>query len=196
MAAVAYPSVPAFAAETDEELLLSPPKIRNPYTPPPHRGDRDINDSRSLHRSDKEMNGYLEVDTKGLQSNSPQASAGRKRKKKHEKKDKSESLAGMLRRGIVDHQLGLSLNAVLLVGMSWCLFPRLRDKLQSLFMLSYTAGLRGAAGESLYGQGPRDLCLVLGLVVIFTGVRAFMLDQVLMPLAGMMGIDKRKARVR
>lgn len=96
----------------------------------------------------------------------------------------------------MDHQLGLSLNVVLLVGMSWFLFPSLREKLEAGFTLSYKVERTGLEVQSLYGQGPRDLWLVASLVIVFTGVRAFMLDYVLMPLAGLMGIRKKKGKVR
>jgi hypothetical protein len=143
------------------------------------------------------MNGHVEVDMKSMRLDSIDASAGQRRKvKDYRSRNGGESLAGLLRRGIVEHQLGLSLNAILLVGMSWCMFPRLRGDLEASFTLSYKVQRRGPEEESLYGQGPRDLWLVASLVVIFTGVRAFMLDHVLMPLAGILGIRKRKGRVR
>ena len=106
----------------------------------------------------------------------------------------SESLAGMLRRGTVKHQLGLSLNLLLLVGMSWCLFPTIRHKLDAFLWLSYRQA--DTEGIPIYGQGPRDLVFVGAFVVLFTGVRAFMLDYVLMPAAGALGIGKQKGKVR
>ena len=133
---------------------------------------------------------------KGLRVDNVEASAGQRRKSKPKKNGDGQSLAGMLRKGIVDHQLGLSLNVILLVAMSWCLFPSIRDKLEASFTLSYKARQSGIGEEGWYGQGPRDLWLVASLVVVFTGVRAFMLDHVLMPLAGLLGIRKKKARVR
>nr|POF22306.1 sphingosine n-acyltransferase lag1 [Quercus suber] len=60
----------------------------------------------------------------------------------------------------------------------------------AFFSLSYSKG------EGRYGQGPRDLLLVLTFIVVFTGIRAFSLDYALMPLAGACGIAKKKGRVR
>nr|POF07119.1 sphingosine n-acyltransferase lag1 [Quercus suber] len=101
-----------------------------------------------------------------------------------------QSLGAMLRRGILEHQLGLSVNLVLLVAFSYLLFPSLREKMSAFFTLSYQMG------DGRYGQGPRDLLLVLTFIVIFTGIRAFSLDYALMPLAGACGIAKKKGRVR
>jgi acyl-CoA-dependent ceramide synthase len=141
------------------------------------------------------MNGDVEVDMKSVQLDTVEASAGRRRKKRGGNVG-GESLAGMLRRGIVDHQLGLSLNVILLVAMSWCLFPSLREKLEAGFLLSYKVQQKSRDGEGMYGQGRRDIWLVVSLVVVFTSVRAFMLDYVLMPLGGLLGIRKKKGRVR
>ena len=125
------------------------------------------------------------------------AEVGRSERKRRRETNKSatggESLAGMLRRGIVNHQLGLSLNLILLVGMSWCVFPSLRNKLEAFFWLSYRTTKQA---DAMFGQGPRDLNLVIGFVVLFTGLRAFMLDHVLMPLAGALGVRQHKGRVR
>lgn len=197
---MALPPTPVSASDTDETKLLSPPRVRQPYTPPPKGDDGAVSDSdsRPLSRNDEEMNGDVEVDMKGLRVDNVEASAGQKPRRKNKAKSHgdAQSLAGMLRRGIVDHQLGLSLNVILLVAMSWCLFPSIREKLEASFTLSYKASRSGLEGSGWYGQGPRDLWLVASLVVVFTGVRAFMLDYVLMPLAGLMGIKKKKGRVR
>lgn len=190
------PPTPFSASYSEEEVLLSPPKVRSPYTPPPQHDEDITQDQRPLGHREEDMNGHTEVDMKSLRLDNVEASAGHKSKRKQRKNSGPKSLAGLLRRGIVDHQLGLSLNAILLVGMSWCLFPSLRERLEALFTLSYKVRGTGSDVETLYGQGPRDLWLVASLVVVFTGVRAFMLDHVLVPLGGMMGIQKRKGKVR
>jgi acyl-CoA-dependent ceramide synthase len=106
-------------------------------------------------------------------------------------KNHHETLGSALRKSVMDHQLGLSLNFVLFLGMSYALFPSLRHNIASCFLLSYRSDHSG-----WYGQGPRDMYLVASCVVYFTGFRAFMLDYVLMPLAGHCGIARRKGRVR
>ena len=149
---------------------LCPPQMREPFTPPPQRM---INmEDMSICASGGDL----------------EASPGKRRKQG----DKPENLWGMLRRGIVDHQLGLSLNIVLFVGMSYAFFPSLRSKMSAFFSLSYPVSTK----SGLYGQGTRDMYLVASFIVFFTGLRAFALDYLLLPLAGWCGIDKKKGKVR
>lgn len=101
-----------------------------------------------------------------------------------------ESLAEMLRRGIVNHQLGLSVNLVLLVCLSWLLFPSLRQRMEAFLFLSYRLD------NGLYGQGPEDLQLVVSFIVVFTAIRAFSLDYVLTPTASLLGVKRQKPKIR
>lgn len=196
MAAVAIPPTPISTSKVDDMKPLGPLKVRTPYTPPPQKEDDTISKSRQMSRNDDDTNGEVEVDMKGLRLDNVEASAGQKRKSKRGNNAVGDSLAGMLRKGIVGHQLGLSLNVILLVALSWFLFPSIREKLEASFTLSYRVRQAGIEGAGLHGQGPRDLWLVASLVVVFTGVRAFTLDHVLMPLAALLGIWKKKGRVR
>ncbi|KAK0817991.1 Sphingosine N-acyltransferase lag1 [Friedmanniomyces endolithicus] len=148
---------------------LYPPHMREPFTPPPHRATNMEDLSLCASSGDVE------------------ASPG-KRKKQGE----PESLWGMLRRGIVDHQLGLSVNLILFVGMSYVLFPSLRSRMSAFFGLSYAS----ATQSGMYGQGTRDMYLVASFIVVFTALRAFALDFLLLPLAGWCRIDKKKGKVR
>lgn len=143
-------------------------------------------------------NGGIDMDDMAICA-SP-AAAPSMRKSKRRKCDESvESLGGMLRRFAVQHQLGLSLNLMLLVGMSYLFFPSLRDSMSAFLSLSYRAEPQldsESMAKSMYGQGPRDLHLVAAFIVFFTAYRAFMLDYILMPLAASCGIRQRKGRVR
>ncbi|KAK3629527.1 Sphingosine N-acyltransferase lag1 [Elasticomyces elasticus] len=111
---------------------------------------------------------------------------------KQRKQSEPESLWGMLRRGIVDHQLGLSVNLLLFVGFSYVLFPSLRSKMSAFFGLSYASSTQ----SGMYGQGTRDGYLVASFIVFFTALRAFALEYLLLPLAGWCGINKKKGKVR
>lgn len=102
-----------------------------------------------------------------------------------------ESIGSALRKMVMEHQLGLSLNFILLLGMSHALFPSLRATTRACFSLSYPTDVEGQ-----FGQGPRDLYLVASWIIYFTAFRAFMLDYVLLPLAGSCGIGRRKGKVR
>ncbi|EMC94087.1 hypothetical protein BAUCODRAFT_74877 [Baudoinia panamericana UAMH 10762] len=102
----------------------------------------------------------------------------------------------MLRRGIVEHQLGLSVNLVLLVALMYTLFPALRQRMSAFFLLSYPI-TNPSTGSTVYGQGTQDLCLVATFIVLFTGLRAFALEYILSPLASrILGISRPKFRVR
>jgi hypothetical protein len=102
-----------------------------------------------------------------------------------------ESIGGMLRKAMVNHQLGISLNLILLVTLTYILFPSLRERVGSFFTLQYPTGKMGE-----FSIGPRDVYLVAGYVVLFTGLRAAFMDYLLLPLAGLMGIRSKKLRVR
>jgi acyl-CoA-dependent ceramide synthase len=102
-----------------------------------------------------------------------------------------ESMGELLRQGVVDHQLGLSLNLVLLAAMVYMMFPSLRERVGAFFWLQYPTG---STGQWL--QGPRDIYIVPGFVVIFTGLRAMFMDYVYLPLAGAAGIRQKKAKTR
>lgn len=102
-----------------------------------------------------------------------------------------ESIGGMLRKAMVDHQLGVSLNLILLVALTYLLFPSLRERVGAFFTLQYATGKTGE-----FSLGPRDMYLVVGYVVLFTGVRAACMDYALLPLAGVLGIKQKKAKVR
>ena len=150
---------------------LEPPQVRQPYTPPP----RTYQDSSS-------------DDLSTVNGQPHHASPGKRRAPK----EKQDSLGAMLRRGIMEHQLGLSVNIMLFVALSWLFFPSLRDRMSAFFRLSYPS----SAQKGMYNQGPRDLYLVPSFVVFFTALRAFSLDYLLMPLASWFGISRQKGRVR
>jgi acyl-CoA-dependent ceramide synthase len=97
----------------------------------------------------------------------------------------------MLCKATVEHQLGISLNLILLGALTYLLFPTLRERVGAFFTLQYQTG---TPGEFLIG--PRDIYIVAGYVVLFTAMRAACLDYVLLPAAGMLGIKQKKTRVR
>lgn len=126
------------------------------------------------------------------------------RKKAHSKDD---SLFEYLRMGITNHQLGknkdiwpittsdkstgLSINCILLLALTHICFPALRPKTTPFFSFSYRNDETG-----LYYPGPDDFKIVASWVVIFTGLRATVMDNALLPLAHHFGIHKRKAALR
>ncbi|EON64538.1 hypothetical protein W97_03771 [Coniosporium apollinis CBS 100218] len=107
------------------------------------------------------------------------------------RKGKGETLMGTLCAWVVEHQIGLSINLVLLLALTHLCFPRARRRTQKFFTLSYHDPSTGQ-----YTQGWDDLSLVSFWIVIFTGLRAAVMDYILKPYARWGGVDKPKARVR
>ena len=177
----------------DSHPHLYPPQAREAYTPPPHKEYESRTSFKTI------SNGGIDMDDMAVCA-SPAAAASKRKAKRRKGDEPAESLGGMIRRFAVQHQLGLSLNLMLLVGMSYLFFPSLRENMSAFLWLSYRAsavtGAEDTMQKAMYGQGPRDLHLVVSFIVFFTAYRAFMLDYVLMPLAGRCGIRQRKGRVR
>lgn len=174
---------------------LYAPQGRDAYTPPPYSEQEVLGDMKTI------SNGGVDMDEMAICASPAAATTMRKSKRRRgEENAESLGLGGMIRKYAVQHQLGLSLNLMLLVGMSYVLFPSLREGMSAFLWLSYRAQNQTLSGmkdvKAMYGQGPRDLHLVVSFIVFFTAYRAFLLDYVLMPLAGACGIRKRKGRVR
>ncbi|KAK4502368.1 hypothetical protein PRZ48_005793 [Zasmidium cellare] len=148
---------------------LSPPSPTVSNTPPPHR--------------------ELNIEDVAVCA-SPGEFVQAKRRSTLSAKDQ-ESIWSALRKIAMEHQLGLSLNFILLLAMSHVMFPSLRSMTSACFTLSYPTDVPGQ-----YGQGPRDMYLVGSCIIYFMAFRAFMLDYVLMPIASYCGIGRRKGRVR
>lgn len=175
--------------DVNEDGTLFPPQRRDIYTPPPQKAEREDMAAESTRK----MAAGSSEDMRTFARSQASTSEHPKRIQKErtpKTSDSAESLAEMLRRGIVEHQLGLSVNLVLLVGLSWLLFPTLRERMEAFSTLSYRTSF------GVYGQGPKDLQLVLSFVVVFTAVRAFALDHILTPVATLLGIRRQKPKVR
>ncbi|KYG42294.1 hypothetical protein M433DRAFT_158048, partial [Acidomyces richmondensis BFW] len=155
---------------------LRPPELRESHATPPRKmaGPTSVTDlSACASPGDRTI---------------PSHQAHRKRRQR----EHDDSLGAMLRRGIVDHQLGLSVNLMLFVGFSYALFPSLREKMGAFFCLSYPSNTQ----DGMYNLGSRDLYPVASFIVFFTALRASALEYLLLPLAGKLGIKQRKGRVR
>jgi acyl-CoA-dependent ceramide synthase len=90
---------------------------------------------------------------------------------------------------LLEHRLGLCVNVIMVVLISYYLFPELRDKSGEFFMLSYPL-------NGLYGFGLQELKLICGFVVCFTASRAACVDYLLKPLAANLGITNAKTQIR
>ncbi|ORY17237.1 TLC domain-domain-containing protein [Clohesyomyces aquaticus] len=107
------------------------------------------------------------------------------------KKSKGETLLGMLCTQICEHQIGISLNLLLLLFLTHICFPRARRRTSKFFHLSYYN-----AETNKYGCGTDDFAFVVLWVVIFTALRASVMDYILDPLARLGGVKSRKGLVR
>ncbi|KAF2758389.1 longevity assurance proteins LAG1/LAC1 [Pseudovirgaria hyperparasitica] len=107
------------------------------------------------------------------------------------KKPKDDSLLAFLCAHIVEHQIGISINLILLLSLAHICFPRARRRTRTFFELSYRDPSTG-----LYTQGWDDMPFVFLWTIIFTGLRVAVMDYVLKPLANFGGIRSKRARVR
>ncbi|KAG9743522.1 sphingosine N-acyltransferase lac1, partial [Aureobasidium melanogenum] len=110
---------------------------------------------------------------------------------KKRSKRKHESLSSSLCATLVEHQLGLSINVLMLLVLTHVCFPSLRSSTIQYFTLSYYDAQTG-----LYNPGWQDLKFVSLCIIVFTGLRAAAMDYALVPMARKCGIHKKKATIR
>jgi len=92
---------------------------------------------------------------------------------------------------LTDDCVGLSINFMLLLFLTHVFFPRLRPSTTPFFSFSYYVPQTG-----LYNPGREDMKLVITWIVVFTGLRAGIMEYILTPFARRVGISKKKAMVR
>ena len=86
---------------------------------------------------------------------------------------------------------GLAVNLLMLLALTHLCFPRARRHTRKFFQLSYYNPPSGK-----YTLGWDDLPLVFYWIIVFTGLRAAVMDYMLEPLAHAAGIEKKKGKVR
>ncbi|KAH6675123.1 TLC domain-containing protein [Halenospora varia] len=92
---------------------------------------------------------------------------------------------------IVEHQIGLAVNLLMLLSLTHLCFPRARRHTRKFFELSY---YNPQSGE--YCAGWNDAWMVFFWIVVFTGLRAAVMDYILSPFAKYYGVDTKKNRTR
>ncbi|OJD35110.1 nuclear protein localization protein 4 [Diplodia corticola] len=107
------------------------------------------------------------------------------------KKARDDSLVGAFCGWLEAHQIGLSVNLLILLALTHACFPRARPTTRKFFELSYYDAATGK-----YTHGWDDFPFVFFGIVVFTALRAATMDYVLKPLARLGGIQKKKATVR
>ncbi|KAF4631868.1 hypothetical protein G7Y89_g6265 [Cudoniella acicularis] len=92
---------------------------------------------------------------------------------------------------IVGHQIGLTINLLMLLFLTHLCFPRARIYTRKFFALSY---YNPSSGK--YSLGLNDACMVSFWVVAFTGLRAAVMDYILIPLAKKGGVKTMRNQTR
>ncbi|KAF2107765.1 longevity-assurance protein-like protein [Lophiotrema nucula] len=110
---------------------------------------------------------------------------------KNKKKTKDDGLMASLCSAVCDHQIGLSVNLMLLLFLTHNFFPRARRRTSKFFHMSYYN-----PNTQKYGCGTDDLYYVALWLVIFTGLRVVVMEYIFDPLARLGGLRGRKALVR
>ncbi|KAF2634202.1 longevity assurance proteins LAG1/LAC1 [Massarina eburnea CBS 473.64] len=119
------------------------------------------------------------------------AAVGAQRTRKAKAKPAEDSLLAYLCAQVCNHQLGISVNLLLLLFLTHISFPRARRRTSKFFQLSYRNPTTGQ-----YGCGPDDLNYLALWLVIFTGLRVAVMDFVIDPLARRSGIKTKKGLER
>ena len=83
------------------------------------------------------------------------------------------------------------MNLLLLLGLTHVCFPRARRHTWKFLNLSYYNQESGR-----YSIGWDDSFLVMHWIVVFTGLRVFVMEYIMSPLAKKAGIHKKKERTR
>src|SRR5436305_15334398 len=86
---------------------------------------------------------------------------------------------------------GLATNLLLLLGLVHTFMPRARRHTRKFFELSYRNDETGN-----YAQGPNDVAMVVYWIVVFTGLRAAVMDYCLVPFAKWGGVKGKKDTMR
>jgi acyl-CoA-dependent ceramide synthase len=90
-----------------------------------------------------------------------------------------------------DQKIGLSVNLLMLLFLTHLCFPRARRHTRKFFELSY---YNPESGE--YRAGWNDAWMVSYWIVVFTGLRAAVMDYILTPLAKKCGIKTERDQTR
>ncbi|OWP00489.1 TLC domain-containing protein [Marssonina coronariae] len=92
---------------------------------------------------------------------------------------------------IVEHQIGLSVNLLILLSLTHLCFPRARRHARKFFELSY---YNPTSGE--YRAGWNDAWMVSFWIVVFTGLRAAVMEYIFIPVAKRGGAKGQREQIR
>ncbi|KEY73135.1 hypothetical protein S7711_04884 [Stachybotrys chartarum IBT 7711] len=106
-------------------------------------------------------------------------------------KRKDEGAWKPLARWLVENQIGLSLNLIALLFLAHLFIPKARVHTRKFFLMGYYN-----PKTRQYGIGHDDGLLVTFCVIVFTGLRASVMEYILAPFGKYHGITKRKVLTR
>ncbi|KAL2754051.1 hypothetical protein ACRALDRAFT_2108764 [Sodiomyces alcalophilus JCM 7366] len=156
----------------DAKPSLQKPLARSPST---------VNRSTSLRQKPKNMNGPLYMQTAG---NSNVVLVRRVRRK-------DASSWKLFTQWMVENQIGLSFNLLALLFLAHYFIPKAQPHTTKFFTLSYYDAATGK-----YGKGIDDAYNIPFFIVLFTGIRAAVMEYILAPFGKSMGVRKTKQLTR
>ncbi|KAI0837905.1 longevity assurance proteins LAG1/LAC1 [Hypoxylon sp. FL0890] len=106
-------------------------------------------------------------------------------------KRKGDGTMRNLARWFLENQTGLSFNLITLIFLAHICLPKARPHTFKFFTLSYYNAESGK-----YAIGPNDYHFISFCIILFTGLRAGLMEHLLAPLARQWGISKRKEITR
>ncbi|KAI8723829.1 TLC domain-containing protein [Fusarium sp. LHS14.1] len=106
-------------------------------------------------------------------------------------KRKEESTWKHLARWFVENQIGLSFNLLALIFLAQTFIPKAREHTYKFFNLSYYNPKSGQ-----YRIGFDDAYFIAFCIILFTGLRAGIMEHVLAPIGKFQGITNRKSLTR
>ncbi|EEU40431.1 uncharacterized protein NECHADRAFT_32956 [Fusarium vanettenii 77-13-4] len=106
-------------------------------------------------------------------------------------KRKEESTWKHLARWFVENQIGLSFNLLALIFLAQTFIPKAREHTYKFFNLSYYNPKSGQ-----YRIGFDDAYFIAFCIILFTGLRAGIMEHVLAPIGRFQGITNRKSLTR
>ncbi|KAI2639218.1 TLC domain-containing protein [Xylaria nigripes] len=106
-------------------------------------------------------------------------------------KRKGDGAIKSLTRWLLDNQIGLSFNLIALIFLTYMFIPKARPHTFKFFTLSYYNPASGS-----YAIGGDDYYFITFCIVLFTGLRAGLMEHIFAPLAKQWGLKKRKDMTR
>ncbi|KAI1323600.1 TLC domain-containing protein [Xylariaceae sp. FL0255] len=169
-------SVPSFVS-VDTSAAAEPriERVRTPNTPTTSKSSS----KRPSIQSRSSMNGPLYMQTRNNKVLIRRV------------KRRPDGTVKSLTRWLLDNQIGLSFNLIALIFLTHIFIPKARPHTLKFFTLSYYNPT-----TATYAVGGDDYHFIAFCIVLFTGLRAALMEHAFAPLAKQWGLTKRKDMTR